>query len=920
MVSAPFKSRLARKVFILFILAALIPLSVGSFISYRHVNNIIQTDSLYNLQSASKEYGLSLFFRLKLAKDTLFNNTSNIQESNLRSQAYKSLSTYFSAIAYRAETSSEIVKWGHIDGKLLSSNTWGNRSLMTIQRADNKHDVYIRLNNGMIGKVNSKYLWNTDTLNIENHFCVTNHLFEKIFCQDNINDKNMSEIKNISNQRKEKKITLNIDGNDLLLTYWPLFMDHEFGINDWYIIASQNDTVISNRLKDYTGLFFSLIIFSLLLVTLLSSILIRKNLGVINKLIHGTKEITKGNFNQTISIDSQDELAELAQSFNIMSKNMETIVDEYKAFSEIDKLILNHTDTKNIIKSIFNHINNIISLDNIYIINHSKNHYDLETIYQFNKNFQKNKNQTDKIYSKISKKLIKKSTVIKYSEEESLHDDFLSGRHNLLVIPIINNKKFAETNYIIGILSGNFTSDIELKKLDIFASRIAIAFQALSREKELRYQANYDGLTKLPNKNNIITTYQDTQQQLSYVDGVFAILFLDLDHFKQVNDNYGHLVGDKLLKEFSKRIQNIINSEEKIARLGGDEFVLLVKADRESALSKRLKVLCNKIIKQATQPFHIDGQILHIGASIGVDIDKSLTQDFDDAIRHADIAMYFSKKNGGNQYSIYENSMSTELLERTLLERDFRSTLNRKGLELYFQPKFYAKDQTLSGFEALLRWKHPEHGFISPFVTVEIAERVGLISQLGELIFEKSIEQLQSWLEKGYHTGSLAINISPKQLLADNFSRFIQDTLKQFPLVKPGMVELEVTESIMLENKASSISILKDIKQAGLRIAIDDFGTGYSSLSYLLELPTDTIKIDRAFVVKIENDPNALQLLDSVIKLGKNMGYRIVAEGVATQYQVDFLVNCEIDELQGYYFSKPLPAETAEKQYLNKNN
>lgn len=902
------KGKLAKKIFVLFTLASFVPLLLASALAYYQVDRIIQADTLYNLQSSSKEYGLSLFFRLKLAKDTLINNQRKLTQEDKLSN--NNIYQYFSAVAIQKSDSSFKILWGEMDPAIFTFKNLTSRSILTKEREKNKRDVYITLKNQVIAKINSQYLWDTQTQKSENRFCIVNSDNEKIFCPKAFDEGHITSIISIPDKKSERSTILSINGEKMLATYWSLFMDHEFGIDNWKIITTQKNKLIKDRLSQFNSGFLTLLFASLLLVMMLSSIVIRKNLKIIDKLIVGTKNIVKGNFKHTIDIPSNDELSELAISFNSMAKNMESIVNEYQAFSDIDQLILKSEKKEKIIESIFIKISTIAKLSSLLLISEKENNIGLKPLHQQNKNTKLNLS-IDKIYNELKTLKIKKTTVIeKIITKETIN------KNSLCIIPIAMDTDGEDVSFITGYLREPSISELERKKLDVFANRISIIFNAMAREALLTHKANHDSLTGLPNKNKVLGLYNKKTGTALDKKIFSALLFLDLDHFKQVNDNHGHLVGDKLLQEFANRIQSVLTKNEILARLGGDEFIILLNSSDKKIIESRIKKICERVINNAKKAFYIDNHVLHIGTSIGVAVDHSNKESFENTIRYADISMYFSKQRGGNSYTVYNKEMSDKLLKRSLLERDLRLAIKNDDISVHFQPKFTSCDNKLSGFESLFRWHHDDYGNISPFIAIGIAEDIGLIADLGKLIFEKSITQWQIWLEQGYNIGTIAINVSPTQLLDSSFTNFVNSTIKKASLVEESMVELEVTESVMLQNKTASIEALQSLQDIGVSIAIDDFGTGYSSLSYLLDLPANTLKIDRAFVIKIEQDNNALALLSSVISLGKSMGYKIVAEGVETEQQAKFLRECKADLLQGYLFSKPLPAELIEKRFL----
>ncbi len=917
-----FNGKLAQKIFIFFIAASFLPLLIGSFISYIHVRDVIRSDITYNLQSTSKEYGLSLFFRLKLAKDTLTSNAQDlISEKNLL-HTQNNISNYFTAISVNNANGNKKALWGEIDSAVYNTKLDNNSHLISIKKSDNKHDIYIALKNGIYGKINSKFLWDIKSISQDVDLCVTTKLQERLFCDAPVSEEQLQQTGKKYQSRKSRLLIWDNSKTDILSTYWPLFMDHEFNIDDWIIVAFQSEGIFKSRLSSYKKLFFPLILFSLLFVTFLSSIIIRKNLTAINKLIDGTRRIRDNNFNEPIKIKTNDEFQELATSFNTMAKGVKSVTNEYNAFLEVDKLILASENPKKIIRSIFHSLDTIVNFDDLLFINQSKDVKSLDKFYTQKKSYRSLKSSNENLLEKHSLQLIKteKTTIIPLNKLSSIKENKLWSLEGSFacIIPITyENKNYS---FIVGTFKENNIDNLIETKIKNFSSRISVAFQALNRESALTTQANYDTLTKIPNRTKITKLYS---QQLAYIksEGIFsALLFLDLDHFKHVNDNYGHITGDKLLQDFSQRIQSTLDKTDVIARLGGDEFVVAITAEDKESLINNIDNLCKKIISEAGKPFDIGNHTVHIGASIGVSISPGHADTFEDSLRFSDVAMYFSKKNGGNCYTLYDPEMSENLLKKTLLERDLRIALENREVNVHFQPKVSATSRELVGFEALFRWTHNTYGVISPFVAIEMAEDIGAIDILGKLVFELSLEQYSEWISKEYEVGIIAINVSPSQLIQTGFIDFIKSTIDRFPEIRPEMIELEITESVMLQGKQTSLKILHQIRELGCRIAIDDFGTGYSSLSYLLDIPANTLKIDRAFVIKIEQDENALSLLSSLITFGKSMGYKIVAEGVETEQQAKFLTDCHADQLQGYLFSKPLPAELVESRFFKTQN
>ena len=913
-----FNGKFSQKIFILFVAASFVPLVLSSLISYQYIRGIIEEDVGENLQGVSKEYGLLLFSRLKLAKDTLINNADEIFEKDSLSIAQNNLANYFSALSVVYEDGTNQVFWGGLNKNIYEYGAGGDAKLVVIKKDVFRHDVYIVLNSGVYAKVSSKYLWGVNTLNENFNICILAKSYERLFCDDTVNFSHMEVVKENIDKNNQRFMDIDSYGDHILLSYWSLFMDHEFDIDDWIIIASQSKDVGDAKISDYRNIFIPLVLFSIILVAFLSSVTIRKNLGAVSELLDGTRRVMNKDFNKPIKIDTNDEFNELAESFNEMSSGLKGVFDEYAAFAEVDKLILASKEPDKIIQSIFNSLYVLADFQSLLLINPSKTIRSFEYSY-----FQKRLHNSlivgdSDIMTGFDFSLFEEKGLKIFAADNAIFNGTqlgsLHSSNYYCVIPISYDS--LGWSFIIGFVNVISFGQIIESKINNFSDRVAVAFQALNRESELRYQADHDALTGVVNRKKIVSVYDQHKDLNSKNKSVSALLFLDLDRFKNVNDSYGHFVGDELLRMIVARLEKNVGDKGVIARLGGDEFAIILGENNKAVLLQQVTTICEKIIFDINDPFMIKNYTIHVGASIGVSLSPDHGETFEESLKYSDIAMYYSKRRGGNVYTLYDTSMGEELLKKTLLEKDLRIALENADIEVHYQSKVGAQSNNIVGFEALFRWTHKTYGNVSPFVAMEIAEDIGVMGILGKLVFEMSVKQWQQWIAKGYQVGTISINVSPSQLIEPHFVKFIKETLDKYPLVAVDMVELEITESVMLQEGQSTLAVLHELRELGLKIAIDDFGTGYSSLSYLLDIPANTLKIDRAFVLKVEQDPNALSLLSSLSELGKSMGYQIVIEGVETQEQATFLKACSVDQFQGYLFSKPLPPEMVESRFL----
>jgi len=437
--------------------------------------------------------------------------------------------------------------------------------------------------------------------------------------------------------------------------------------------------------------------------------------------------------------------------------------------------------------------------------------------------------------------------------------------------------------------------------------------RALERKaamERIEYLAHHDSLTGLTNRYSMESRLEQALATARRDVAPLAVMLIDMDRFKNINDSLGHHVGDRLLVEVAQRLRACVRESDIVARLGGDEFVVVLTG-MEAA--RDAMPVGNKILQALGQPYAMDEQRLHSTPSIGVSLFPADGADAETLLKHADAAMYHAKGNGRNRLSFFSAELTVTANERLELERDLRAALAADELLLYFQPQVRATDGAICGFEALLRWPHPQRGWISPLQFVPIAEESGLIEPLGAWVLERACDQLAAWHAVGRHDLRMAINLSAHQLRSPALVDQVRLLLSSHNLA-PTDLELEITESVAMADPEQAIARLRDLRKLGVRIAIDDFGTGYSSLAYLKLLPIQTLKLDRSFVRDIETDANDATISAATLALAHSLGLEVVAEGVETVAQRDFLAERGCRYLQGYLFGKPEPAEIWEQR------
>lgn len=444
----------------------------------------------------------------------------------------------------------------------------------------------------------------------------------------------------------------------------------------------------------------------------------------------------------------------------------------------------------------------------------------------------------------------------------------------------------------------------------VLKQRAARLIKASKAEIYIKGLAYCDPLTGLPNRLNLMEYLHMLVNHSVIKNDQFAVLFLDLDHFKMINDSLGHVVGDQLLKAVADRLQNTVRCHDFVGRLGGDEFTLILQRIKSS---DNAGVVAEKICKAISKPFVLMGKRVHVTVSIGISIFPDNGSDVLDLIKYADASMLKAKEKR-NDYCFYKIGMKTEVAERLEMESELFHAIEHEQLSLVYQPKIHLHSGELIGSEALVRWDHPRGLAIPPDVFIPLAEESGLIHKLSDWVLDTGAKQLRLWLDRGYNF-TLALNVSMKELMAGNLCARLEDVIKRNRLPK-NVLELEITETVLMSQPEFIGSELDKIKALGISIAIDDFGCGYSSLSYLKNLAVDVLKIDRSFVQDIETEPSDEAIVAGIVALAQTLDMSTVAEGVETEGQHTILMELGCDSYQGYLVSEPLPAESFEAKFL----
>lgn len=427
----------------------------------------------------------------------------------------------------------------------------------------------------------------------------------------------------------------------------------------------------------------------------------------------------------------------------------------------------------------------------------------------------------------------------------------------------------------------------------------------ITREKEahlkLEYISYYDELTGLNNRKQFKNIIEKELEKHIVSESRGALIIIDIDNFKFINDSYGHKCGDILLEKFSEDLKKIFNDDQLLCRFGGDEFLIFISS---ISYLNEINTTVRKIMDILKNPYDINGHKIYSPTSIGVSVFPDDGEDFEVPLKNADAAMYIAKSNGKNQWQMFNNNISREINRIYSIQRGLRTALDNDEMFVVFQPKVRLTDDEVNGFEALLRWKSNEIGFVSPGEFIPVAENTRLIIPIGKFVLREVFAKVKYLLSEGYDNFKIAVNLSEIQLRDGNLLEYFNSLIEEFN-VSPKYIEVEITESMIMKSVDKNIECLLQIKELGASIALDDFGTGYSSLNHLTKLPIDVLKIDRSFVIDMAENDKSRYIVENIIQLSHKLGMTVVAEGVEEKEQVDYLRSIECDTVQGFYYSKP---------------
>jgi diguanylate cyclase (GGDEF)-like protein len=932
------RSRLSRRIFGLFLLTAFIPILTISLVSFKQISEQLDIESKRQVYRESRALGLAMFDRFLSLETNLKLISSALESSNKKISLTEDewLRSIFSSVfitnnkgnAYRLFGESALL------GEITNSqeqHLHNKNTLIQIQLTENQTPGIFLIRslaagdddrNYLVGKINETYMWDLGIYEPD-MFCVLNKQNVVLYCSESINPEDRTKLFLGFRESTENNFNYwQINDTEYAVNLWSVFLEAQFQMDEVVVAMARPRKTVLASLEQYKKVFPEALIITGLLVALLSLVQIRRSLVPLEELTKGTNRISRGEFNEPVDIKSGDEFEKLADSFNQMAGRINDQFRTITALADIDRLILSTLDRPYIIETLIRHLHDVVKANHVCVVTIE----DLE-----NRSVILNVNQDEDV------KCIEQQEITISNEEyaelencqhymqlgENQHKSYTkhligAGDISFLIYPVRTKDGFTAFICISASETISF-QESKLLQLREMADRVAVALSNAAWEEKLYHQAHYDALTQLPNRSFFKQRLEQVLEMARRNQSTVALLFIDLDRFKSINDSLGHTSGDQVLVQMAAMLDKCVRKSETIARFGGDEFVVIVPESKSvyEATKKAIR-LSSRILDQMRMPFTLNRREIYITPSIGVAIYPRDADNYDNLLKNADAAMYSAKDEGRDCYKFYSKEHNEHALEMLDLENDLRHAVEREELGLLYQPKISCQTGKVIGAEALIRWEHPRLGTVQPDKFISIAEESGLIAEIGYWVLKTACYQNKAWIDRGGLNITMAVNLSAEQFRQADLFDSIKGVLEMTGMPET-FLELEITESITIENFKKTIDALGRLRNLGIAIAIDDFGTGYSSLSYLQQFPINKLKIDRSFINNAPHDEDSTSIIKAIVALAHSLGLSVNSEGVETEEQYDFLRAIDCDEVQGFYISRALAADDFEKFAQNHN-
>ncbi len=699
--------------------------------------------------------------------------------------------------------------------------------------------------------------------------------------------------------------TVAIDSKKTHAAAMPPGINDRFLGHDLVVAATNSGSKLLQPLHWFQTMFLPAAGLSVLLVALIGVTQVRRILVPLRRLLYAMQRVARRDFATPVPVGARDEFGMMARSFNKMTAELGLHFRTLSAFSEIDRTILTTVDMRQVAEIALACIHEISGIKVVSLGLLEADSPGRTQVYL-------RAGQADTVRDELPRALDLShadSSLRKWSKTIRLPANYRAMLHKhgakyLYLLPIAR----ADRVWGVVVLGHDQKTALSTEQALALAGvidRLAVALSSVARDKQLHDQAHFDSLTGLPNRHFLMDMLMQQVRQARRAKAVLAVLYIDLDRFKRTNDTLGHAAGDVLLRQAAARIRASVREDDIVARLGGDEFTVVLTSLKDAASAG---AVARMLINALNEPFEIDGHVMYAGGSIGISLFPKDGESAAELLKKADTALYLAKDRGRGRYAYFEERMNADASARVTIDRELREALRHSEFVLHYQPQIDLATGEVCAVEALLRWMHPERGMLAPEHFIEHAEESGLIEGIGTWVMREACRQHRSWVEAGLVIPRVSVNVSAVQLRNPSFAAAVEGALTS-STTPPHYLELEVTESLLVDAGPDAVATLERLRERGVEIAVDDFGTGYSSFAYVKQLPANILKLDRTFLVDVVDNPQAAIIATAIMEMASALGKIVVAEGVETPEQAQFLRRNHCARAQGFVFSAALPPE-----------
>ncbi len=914
-----FRRHVGRRVLGLFLIVGLLPMLLMAYLSYAKITDGLRQETLVSLRENAKSIGMRIAENLKQVSDT----------SQLIARAAvddpENLDAIIRAATSRFEAIWKIESGGRVTP--LHGSAILDFDIDTIDRRhlSNGHTQLIRASNAatpawllvaladryddtadvVAFRVSEETVWAPyEYLRHESRYCVHRDDGQALYCSDGARQSSALRSAILDDDSRSTLIEWQDDGVDMLSASWQLFLMGQNAFGPVDIVTTMNREHIFGAVRELQAIFPLVLGLVVLLIAYFSFRIVHNNLVPVRVLRNAAEEYASGKFDTRVDIETGDEFEQLGHAFNEMADNLSQQFNLLRAMSDVDRLIMLLASAEEICGVVLSHLSAQMGGQPCAIILQAETEATQARLLVWHD-------------EQLDTELIVFDPHLTQRIRPKIHDEWYD-RHSLSA-PLQKHFEGSGFRYfrdipisfdsqtrgvvVLGTSSKDEAIDTVIQHCKTLARRIAVGVSNAEREQALYQKTHYDNLTHLPNRTLLEDRLEQaiSLSQNSQESG--ALLLLDLDHFKKINDLFGHSTGNLILGRVAERLLAEAHEEFTVARLGDDEFAVVMPRIQSPGEAGEFAA---RLLARIAQKFEANGHEHMIGASVGISVFPDDGDDHDVLIRNADAALNRVKGAGRGRFEYFSERLNKVSRRRLTLERGLRVAIDAGELRLYYQPQFLLSNGKLHGAEALLRWRHKTLGDISPAEFIPIAEQSDLIFDISDWVMDQACRDIRRFSDQGLDCKTISVNVSGRQLQDRRLTTMVGDVLARHD-VDPGMIKLEITETAIANNIDVAVETLTFLRDRGVKIAMDDFGTGFSSLSYLSEMPFDYLKIDQSFVRAIGNKKNANNICRAIITMAHELGKAIIAEGIETREQESFMKDYRVQIGQGYLFCKPLP-------------